>query len=733
MQRVSLAGTWTRSVAGHVLDFVNVPGSYRPVGECELAREFELPEGNGRLFLVTEGVLATAEFIVNGQVVGKAGPWARYRFELPRDLLKARNVMVARVRDSGEAFGPAPGRRWDAGLVREIYLERRPATFIEGFHFQSGLNEECTAAEATVAVEFNGAGARAAEVTLVDARGRVVATGVAKHDEPARLHLEEPRLWSPAEPYLYELKVRLQAAGDRLQEESVSERVGFRRIEVRERDFYLNNERIVLKGICRHEFTSASGYSPSPEEVRRELALIKHTGFNYIRLVHSPQGPEVCRIAAELGLLVSEEPGTCFHDLADPAIYGPALECLVRTVKRDRNVPSIFAWLIYNECLPNAEYAAKAAAAVRGLDPDARLSFADCSGKNDEIKKMVEAGGLSYYGINVYDYWAKTYLQRMEAFPDKPLVFTEWGGLTAQGNPRVMRDLTQTFARHSRKGEWPRMSGCAYWVWADYEEKTRGAPGAIEGWTIEGLLDKWGQPKADLQALSLMCFEMDHPPLAHAPVVEVLTKARKRDANWQAVDLSQVTIEAGRMEKKLEDWRRGTGGMLPRLGRVMVDGIGFACREGGPVLIGAGRREVVIPVGRQISALAVLGHVAHAGGYPSSSVQTVWSEDTEPPRKAGDSASEYELVFEDGRPEIIPLRHGVEVLRANEICRWWAVNPIAPGTRPALRVVVHPSFEILRIDLWEYRLPRPRYLKELRWKLADEQSVQAMWAVSVES
>jgi hypothetical protein len=131
---------------------------------------------------------------------------------------------------------------------------------------------------------------------------------------------------------------------------------------------------------------------------------------------------------------------------------------------------------------------------------------------------------------------------------------------------------------------------------------------------------------------------------------------------------------------------------------------------------------------------AVLGHVAHSGGYPSSSVQTVWSQDQEPPRKLGDAASEYELVFEDGPPEIIPLRHGLEILRANEICRWWAVNPVAPGSRPGLRVVVHPSFEILRVDLWEHSLdrPRPRKLKELRWKLVDEQSVQALWGVSVE-
>ncbi len=730
MARFSLAGSWRRSVAGVPIDRIAVPGSYPPMGQCTLDFNFERPwpaADEQRVFLVTEGVLATAEFTTNGQHIGAAGPWARYRFELPRGLLGQRNVIAAQVRDTSEGFGPPPGRRFDAGLVRTIWLENRPAAFIDDVHFRTELNDDCTAAACTVAVTFDGLVRQAAEVVLTDAaNGQVAARSRATIDAPAQFTVPSPRLWSPQSPALYRLTVTLPGSSD----EPWSEQVGFRRFAVDGRGFRLNNQPLVLKGVCRHEFTSASGYSPSLDEVRRELAAIRHAGFNYVRLVHSPHGPEVCRIAAELGLLVSQEPGTCFYDLSDPAIYGPAYECLIRTVQRDRNVPSIFAWLIYNECDPNTDYAVRAAGEVRALDPGALLSFADCSGKHDQIKAMVAAADLSYYGINVYDPWPKAYLDRMAVFTDRPLVFTEWGGLLAIGNPRIASTLCETFTRHVQPHAEPRMAGCSFWVWADYEEKSRPGPAAIDGWTVEGLLDGRGRPRQELRILSRMCLEMDQPPIVRTAAIEVLAQRPQREGDWRPLSLADIPGDQQAMQRTIDERRAAQGGAAPRLGRLMVDGLEFHCGDGHPLLLGPSRPRITIPVDRTVSALAVLGHVAMAGGYPSSSVQTVWSRDAEPPRKLGDPASQYALEFEDCM-ETIALRHGLEVLRANDICRWWRTAPRGPFTRPVVRAVVHPSFEILRVDLWERQWEQPRRLKALHWTLLDGESAQAMYGLSV--
>jgi len=109
-------------------------------------------------------------------------------------------------------------------------------------------------------------------------------------------------------------------------------------------------------------------------------------------LVHSPQSGEICRAAAELGILVSEEPGTCWQDLGNPAIAAPAVDCLMRTVRRDRNVPSVFAFLIYNECNPNVEYATSIARAV-GSVRVACSAWPTVRGRDDDIKAMVKACG----------------------------------------------------------------------------------------------------------------------------------------------------------------------------------------------------------------------------------------------------------------------------------------------------------------------------------------------------
>ena len=751
--RIDLAGQWKRSVGGRDIGFVDVPGSYAPLGECVLERQFDCAwrgKAGQRLFLVTEGVLATAAFSLNGRELGTAGPWATYRFEIPAGLLKPRgNVLTARVRDIQEPFGPAPGRRFDAGLVRPLWIERRAAVFLEDVAFRAEPAEDFSSAACTVAVELNGGKGGKVDVVLAERdTGRVVGKGVATAAKAAAFTVEWPRPWSPEMPNLYTLTATLHGAPSHGEpSELLTENVGIRRIEVRGRDFYLNGKRLLLKGVCRHEFTDASGYSPSLAEVRRELGMIKHAGFNYNRLVHSPQAGCVCRTAAELGLLVSEEPGTCWHDLGNEAIAAPAVEALRRTVKRDRNVPSIFAWLIYNECLPNVDYAVKTAAVCRALDPGCRLGMADSSGRHDDVKAMVKAADMTFYGINFYSFWPNDYCERMKTYTDRPLVFTEWGGAWGQGNARALKDLCDSFVIHSRQGESLRVAGCSFWAWTDYEEHSRPAPAAIDGWTIEGLTDAAGRPKTDLQALSTMCFEMGREPLVRVPRSEVLCPAPRREEAWEPLALDDLQVEQAALEEEVARIRRGylryapyvtpqdpVLPAMPRFGRLLLDGIEMRCRDAAgpaaPLLLGKGCGEVVIPVGRTVRALAVLGHVALKGGYPASSVSSVYHKNAEATREVGAPAAKYEFVFDDGT-EAEPLRHGLEVLRSNEICRWWTPQPRGPRTRPAVRVVVDKSYEVLRLDLWEHKFEKPRRLEAIRWRLLDADAILVLYAVSV--
>ena len=740
MEELQLGGWWKRSVGSECIDFVAVPGSYEPLGECTLEREFRWSPASDndprRHFLCTEGVLAEAAFTLNGEPLGRAGPWVPYRFEIPPGTLKESNLLAARVRDTAVPFGLTPGRRMDAGLIRDISIERRPAAFIASLRFHYELARDFAGATCSVTVAMDGdARGTTVEALLEEAgTGRAVATASAGAGRPIAFEVPRPRLWSPESPHLYRLRVC--ARGGAADGDVAAETVGFRRIEIRGRDFYLNGKRLVLKGVCRHEFLASHAFSPPQAAVERDLALIKHAGFNFVRLVHAPPAAAVSRIAARLGLLVSEEPGACFMDLGDERIASEAVESMRRTVLRDRNCPSVFAWLIYNECDPHPPYARRIADAIRELDPSGRpIGMADCSGAVEQVKEMVAAGGLSMYGINRYDSDPNAYLKIMQAYPELPLVITEWGGRVGQGNPRILAELCATFARHAQEEATPRTSGSCFWVWQDYPELTRAEPATVDGWTIEGLIDRQGKPRHDLLALSMMCFETDRPPVREPGRPRVMLHGPRRAAPWTGVDLGQVTGDQASLEEEIERARAVHGVGAPVLGPLLVDGIEFTPRHlerpAAPLLIGRGREEAIIPVNRRVRAVAVLGHVDFGAGYPGSGLFSVHTGAALPPRTLGQPASEYLFEFDDGTVAE-PLRHGEHILRGNVVCRWWRSDPRAPFTRAAVEAVLHPSYEILRIDLWEKRFERPRLLRRIRWRLHDEESIQGMFAVSVE-
>lgn len=739
-EELQLGGWWQRSVGAGCIDFVAVPGSYEPLGECTLEREFRwTPADAGaswRYSLCTEGVLADAAFTLNGTPLGRAGPWVPYRFEIPPGTLQESNHLLARVRDTVVPFGLTPGRRMDAGLIRGISIERRPAAFISSLQFHHELSQDFARAACSVAVAIDGAAPGTTVEALLEEveSGQRVAGASAGAGQALEFEVPEPRLWSPESPHLYRLRVR--ARGGAADGDVAAETVGFRRIEIRGRDFFLNGKRLVLKGVCRHEFLASHAFSPAEAAVERDLALIKHAGFNFVRLVHAPQAAAVPRIAARLGLLVSEEPGACFMDLSDERIASAAIESMRRTVLRDRNCPSVFAWLIYNECNPHPAYARRIADAIRRLDRSGRpIGMADCSGAVEQVKEMVAAGGLSLYGINRYDSDPNAYLKIMQSYPELPLVITEWGGRVGQGNPRTLAELCATFARHAREGPSARIAGSCFWVWQDYPEFTRAEPATIDGWTIEGLIDRQGKPRQDLLALSQMCFEIDHPPVREAGQPRVLLPGPRRAPTWAQVDLGQVTGDQAALEREIEQARAVHGVRAPVLGPVLVDGIEFTPRHpehpASPLLIGRGREEAVIPVDRRVQAIAVLGHVDFRAGYPGSGLFSVHTGGALAARTLGQPASEYRFEFDDGTVAE-PLRHGEHILRGNVICRWWKSDPRAPFTRAAVEAVLHHSYEILRIDLWEKRFERPRLLRRIRWRLQDQESIQGMFAMSVE-
>ena len=114
-----------------------------------------------------------------------------------------------------------------------------------------------------------------------------------------------PAKWDSEHPNLYTLTIELKADGKLL--ETITQRVGFRQVEVRGNQMFVNNLPVKLRGICRHEADPLRGRSLAPGTWRKDAELFRTGNCNYIRTSHYPPAEEFLEACDELGLFVECE------------------------------------------------------------------------------------------------------------------------------------------------------------------------------------------------------------------------------------------------------------------------------------------------------------------------------------------------------------------------------------------------------------------------------------------
>ncbi|OQD56224.1 beta-galactosidase [Streptomyces phaeoluteigriseus] len=196
----------------------------------------------------------------------------------------------------------------------------------------------------------------------------------------ARLHTRVPevRTWNAETPELYGLTVRLHRADGTVADTS-RHRVGFRDVEIVGRDLLINGERVLVRGVNRHDFHPLTGRTVSYDDMRADLVLLKRFGFNAIRTAHYPNDPTLYDLADEIGFYVVDEADIESHDHAheiadDPRYLNAFVDRVSRMVLRDKNHPSVIIWSLGNESDYGANHDA-AAGWVRRHDPTRPLQY----------------------------------------------------------------------------------------------------------------------------------------------------------------------------------------------------------------------------------------------------------------------------------------------------------------------------------------------------------------------
>lgn len=184
--------------------------------------------------------------------------------------------------------------------------------------------------------------------------------------------------WSAERPTLYDVVVRFIAPGDTVIDEATV-RVGFRRVEIADRELRVNGKAIVVQGVNRHDFDPRSGRVIDARSLLADLSLLKRFNVNAIRTSHYPNDPAFLDLCDELGFYVFDEADIEAHAYAgvvahDQRYLGAFVDRVSRMVQRDRNHPSIIAWSLGNESGYGANHDA-AAAWVRRQDPTRPLHY----------------------------------------------------------------------------------------------------------------------------------------------------------------------------------------------------------------------------------------------------------------------------------------------------------------------------------------------------------------------
>ena len=178
------------------------------------------------------------------------------------------------------------------------------------------------------------------------------------------LKVSQPDHWTAETPALYTLVMALHdPTGETVDWEST--RVGFRQIAIVDGMIKLNGQRLVFRGVNRHEFHPLRGRAVTLDDMREDLLAMKRLNFNAVRTSHYPNADAWYDLCNDIGMYVIDEANLETHGMGALASLDPQWACAymeraLRMYLRDRNHPCIVSWSLGNESHVGPHHAAMA-------------------------------------------------------------------------------------------------------------------------------------------------------------------------------------------------------------------------------------------------------------------------------------------------------------------------------------------------------------------------------------
>jgi beta-galactosidase len=448
------------------IDPPHVPDE-NPTGDHR--RIFEVPEWPAqRVLLRFDGVESVYRVWLNGIEIG-VGKGSRLvqEFDITGMTRPGRNVILVRVHQwSSMSYLEDQDQWWLPGIFRDVTVLSRPYGAVEDVWLRTEY-----AADGMGSIDPEIIASELAFPIVIQIPELGVERQFTHPGEIGAFSVGQVEPWSAEVPRLYE--ARVSSVG-----ETLSLRLGFRRIQIDGDVLSVNGRQLIFRGVNRHETHPVLGRMFDEEYARADLIMMKRAGINAIRTSHYPPHPRLLDLADELGLWVIDECDYETHGFEicgwqgnpsdDPRWAESCLDRMIRTVERDKNHPSVIIWSLGNEA-GTGRNLAQMADWVHDRDParpvhyegDHICAYTDIYSRMYPNYLETEAIGAERGFIFYLNGPADA-----EQVRSKPFLMCEY--VHAMGNGpggmTIYDDLTERY---------PRLHGGFVWEWRDHGLLTR--------------------------------------------------------------------------------------------------------------------------------------------------------------------------------------------------------------------------------------------------------------------
>ena len=451
----------------------NIPHDWNPVGSYK--RNFTVPSDwkNKEVFLHFGAVSSAFYVWVNETLVGYSeDSKTPAEFYITGYLKSGKNTVSVEVYRWSDGSYLEDQDFWRlSGIQRTVFLHARPKTYIRDYFAVGSLDKDYTEGILKVDVALKAVNSADNQVvvdaSIFDGTQKLFmeSKDVRLTDNKASVSFSKNipaiKKWSAEKPNLYSLVISLKDKEGNISE-SISSKIGFRKVEIVNSQLLVNGVAIRLKGVNMHEHNEITGHVIDEETVMKDIRTMKSNNINAMRTCHYPQQEFWYEMCDKYGLYLIDEADIESHGmgydkdetLADKPEWAAAhLDRMQRMVERDKNHPSIIIWSMGNEAGDGHNFL-NGYKWIKGRDITRPVQYERAEKSTNTPERHTDIWCDMYATISYIEEYAK------DPKTNRPMIMCEYAHAmgNSTGNLQDYWDVIEKY---------PKLQGGFIWDWVD--------------------------------------------------------------------------------------------------------------------------------------------------------------------------------------------------------------------------------------------------------------------------